>query len=423
MQLANAQLRDSRVLWIAVSIVALVLITQSSWAQSYSVIHTFSGSSDGAQPEPTMTIDQAGNLYGTTFYGGAQPGNSGYGVVFRLVKKNSAWVLSTLYTFSGGSDGGGPSSGVVVGPNGSLYGTTSLGGIQGCAAGFRCGVIYQLQPPITVCKTVLCPWRETVLYRFTGGADGAHPGSGPVIFDHAGNIYDTTLAGGDMNSGVVFKLSPSGGGWQESVLHSFGAPGDGNGPEAGVVFDSQGNLYGTTIDGGANAKGMVYELVSTGSGWTIDDLHDVGIEGKSLYAGVIFDQTGNLYGATLFGNSGIGGGAVFQLVPTGGGWNSNIVYSFSPPSGSGLGPYSSLTMDAAGNLYGTAETDGAFGFGSVFQLTPQNGGWTYTSLHDFAGGSDGCDPTGGVTLGPSGRLYGTASGCGSGYGVVWAITP
>jgi len=396
--------------------------TQSSWAQTYNVIHTFGGYGDGAQPMATMTTDAGGNLYGTTFYGGAQPGDLGYGIVFKLAQKNSAWVLQSLYTFRGGSDGANPSAGVVVGANGSLYGTTSLGGIQACTGGFACGLIFQLRPSITACKSVLCPWTQTVLYRFTGGSDGAHPGSGALTFDNAGDIYDTTVEGGDMNSGVVYKLTASAGGWQENNLHSFGAPGDGTQPQAGVVFDSQGNLYGTTIGGGAHAKGMVYELAPTKSGWTISDLHDIDLEGMSLYAGVIFDRNGNLYGATLLGGP-RNGGSVFELVPSGAGWNSSLLYAFYPQTGEGLGPYSNLTIDADGNLYGTTETDGTYGLGSVFKLMPQNGGWTYTSLHDFAGGNEGCNPAGGVTLGQSGRLYGTASGCGGGYGVVWEITP
>jgi len=426
MQLANAQPRNSRPLRISmVSTLALLLmsgVAQSSWAQTYNVIHTFGGYGDGAQPMATMTMDVGGNLLGTTFYGGAQPGDLGYGIVFKLVQKNSAWIVQNLYTFQGGSDGANPSAGVVVGANGSLYGTTSLGGIQACTGGFSCGLVFQLRPPITACRSVLCPWMQTVLYLFTGGGDGAHPGSGALTFDHAGNIYDTTVEGGSTNSGVAFQLTASAGGWQEKVLHSFGAPSDGIQPQAGVVFDSQGNLYGTTIGGGANSKGMVYELAPAGSGWTISDLHDIGIEGMSPYAGVVFDSAGNLYGATLLGGAG-NGGAVYELVPSGGGWNFNLLYSFFPPAGQGLGPYSSLTVDAGGNLYGTTETDGAYGLGSVFELTPQNGGWMYTSLHDFAGGNEGCNPAGGVTLGQSGRLYGTASGCGAGYGVVWEITP
>jgi hypothetical protein len=230
MQLAKAQLRNSRRFWIAtIATLGLSLMsggTQLSWAQTYSVIHTFGGYGDGAQPMATMTVDAGGNLYGTTFYGGAQPGDLGYGIVFKLVQKNSAWVVQNLYTFRGGSDGANPSAGVAVGANGSLYGTTSLGGIQACTGSLSCGLIFQLRPSTTACKSVLCPWTQTVLYRFTGG-DGAHPGSGALTFDQAGNMYGTTIEGGDMNSGVVFLLSPSAGGWQENVLHSFGAPGDG----------------------------------------------------------------------------------------------------------------------------------------------------------------------------------------------------
>lgn len=402
---------------------ALALETAlSAAAQTFGVIHTFSGSADGSTPNSTLVVDQAGNLYGTTSYGGAQFGSAGSGIVFKLAHKNSAWVLSPLYTFQGGSDGAYPGASVVIGPSGVLYGTTSLGGNPGCPAGMGCGTVYQLQPQSRACRSVLCPWIKTVLYRFTGGQDGANPAYGQLTFDHAGNIYGTTGGGGDIGSGVVYELTHSSGGWQESVLHSFDGMGDGLQPQSGVVFDSQGNLYGTTVAGGAQGKGTVYELSSSGPGWVISKQRDLATEGNSPYAGVVLDQPGNVYGATLSGGPG-NGGSVFQLTTSGSQWNSAIIGSFSPLGGEGLGVFSSLTIDAAGNLYGTTETDGAHGFGSVFKLVPQNGSWVQTTLYDFTGGSDGCNPSAGVTLAPGGNLYGTTQGCGTGYGVIWEIAP
>ena len=228
--------------------------------QTFRVIHTFSGAADGSTPNATMVMDQAGNLYGTTSYGGAQPGFAGFGIVFKLVRRNSAWILSPAYTFQGGSDGVYPGASVVIGPNGILYGTTSLGGNPGCPAGMGCGTVYQLQPQLRACQSVRCPWIKTALYRFTGGQDGANPAYGQLIFDHSGNIYGTTGGGGDHGSGAVYQLTHSGGGWQESVLHSFDGMGDGVEPQSGVVFDSQGDLYGTTVRGGAQGNGTAYEL-------------------------------------------------------------------------------------------------------------------------------------------------------------------
>jgi uncharacterized repeat protein (TIGR03803 family) len=394
----------------------------SAPGQAFRVIHTFSGSADGSTPNSTMVMDQAGSLFGTTSYGGAQPGFAGSGIVFKLVQKNSAWILTSLYTFQGGSDGAYPGASVVIGPSGILYGTTSVGGNPGCPAGTGCGTVYQLQPQSRACQSVLCPWTKTALYRFIGGQDGANPAYGQLLFDHSGNIYGTTGGGGDVGSGVVYQLTRSSGGWQESVLHSFDGMGDGLQPQSGVVFDSQGNLYGTTVDGGAHGNGTAYELTPSGPGWGISKQYDIANEGNSPYAGVILDQLGNVYGATLFGGPG-NGGSIFRLATSGSQWNSTIIGSFSPLGGEGVGAFSSLTMDSAGNLYGTTGTDGAHGFGSVLKLVPQNGSWVQTTLYDFAGGSDGCNPSGGVTVAPDGHLYGTTQGCGAGYGVVWEITP
>ncbi len=424
MGLPEVHLVKGRVFRMVVLSIALASAfgTARLTGQTFRVIHTFTGSGDGSTPNATMIVDQTGNLYGTTSYGGAQPGYSGYGIAFKLAQRNSSWVLSPLYTFQGGSDGAYPSAPLVIGPNGILYGTTSLGGNPGCPAGMGCGTAYQLQARPTACHSVLCPWTKTALYRFTGGLDGANPGYGQLVFDQSGSIYGTTGGGGDVGSGVVYQLTHSGGSWQESVLHSFDGMGDGLEPLSGVVFDSQANLYGTTYQGGAQGKGTVFELTPSGPGWVISKQHDIADEGNSPYAGVLLDQSGNVYGATLLGGPG-NGGAIFQLATSAGQWNSSIIGTFSPLGGQGLGAFSSLTMDTAGNLYGTTETDGAHGFGSVFKLALQNGSWVQTTLYDFTGTSDGCNPSGGVTLAPNGHLYGTAQACGAGYGVVWEITP
>ena len=231
-----------------------------------------------------------------------------------------------------------------------------------------------------------------------------------------------TEFGGSGDQGAVYELTPSGGGWSENVLYSFpGGASDGYFPQSGVALDNIGNLYGTTYYGGTYGAGTVYRLTPSGSGWAENILYNfqAGDDGGYPFGGLIFDQFGNLYAATPTGGSG-GGGTVFELTPSDGNWTFSVLYSFS----AGTGPYGSLTMDAAGNLYGTTFTVGAYGYGSVFKLTFSGGGWSATDLHDFTGGSDGGNPFGNVTLKPNGKLYGTASGGGAyGLGVVWEITP
>jgi len=385
-------------------------------AQTYNILHNFTGGLDGLQPWAGLTLDQTGNLYGTTFEGG----RTGNGTVFKLSHESSSWIFSPLYNFNGGNDAHAPQARVIFGPDGTLYGTTYAGGNNGCE-GVGCGAVFNLKPTPTAPPTALTPWIETVLYRFTGRADGSGPGYGDLVFDQAGNLYGTTIYGGNNQDGVVYELSPSGGGWTESVLYSFTGKQDGSNPYSGVIFDQAGNLYGTNTTG-LDAYGRVYQLTPSGPPWIEHSLYGFtgGNDGAYPVGGVIFDQSGNLYGTTNSIAYG-GGGTIFELKPSTGGWMFNLLYSFT---GNTLqGPYSSLAMDAAGNLYGTTYGEGAYSLGSVFKLTPSVGSWIYTDLHDFSG-SDGQNPVGGVVLDASGNLYGTASKGGAhGDGVVWEITP
>jgi uncharacterized repeat protein (TIGR03803 family) len=264
------------------------------------------------------------------------------------------------------------------------------------------------------------------LYRFTGGADGADPSS-ELTFDAAGNLYGTAAGGGNGNCtdgcGTVFKLTHTNGGWSFSVLYTFTGQSDGWGPASPLVFDGAGNLYGTTPYGGQGSGGTVFELTPGASGWTLTTLYSFqGLsDGAYPRAGVTFDRGGNIYGATTsFGAYGVAGTA-FELVSPGGSFN--LLYGFPWMQYSNGGPWGSLTMDQAGNLYGTTYSDGAFGFGSVFKLTPGSGGWTYTSLHDFTDRDDGANPLGGVAFDANGDLYGTTTLGGTGNGVVFRITP
>jgi uncharacterized repeat protein (TIGR03803 family) len=231
------------------------------------------------------------------------------------------------------------------------------------------------------------------------------------------------LGGGHGGAGAVYELSPSGLGWTETVLHGFGLP-DGITPYAGLIFDNAGNLYGTTQRGGDYGMGTVYELTRPGAGWIETILHSfTGSDGDGVYAGLIFDPSGNLYGAASTGGAD-GGGTVFELTPLNGSWSISRLYAFS--TGQANSPAGSLVLDATGNLYGTGSMGGAYGYGAVFKLTPSNGSWTYTSLHDFTGGGDGAYPYSSLLLDAKGNLYGTTTYGGlaqgfAGYGVVFEI--
>ena len=405
---SSSQLSSRAVLTaLAVVSVLMVITTQAAQAQTLTVLHSFSGGADGDSPSAGLTMDKGENLYGTTEYGAA-----GSGTVFKLSHSGSGWVLSTLYTFQGGNDGGYPEARVVFGPDGGLYGTTSAGGFDGF------GTVFELRPPATACKSASCPWAETVLYRFQGGSDGVGPAYGDLTFDQMGNLYGTTLGGGlelcGGSCGVVFELTRSNGGWAESVLYSFTGGNDGGTPYSGVILDSSSNLYGTAYSGGADSAGTVYELTPSGSGWTEKTLTDFAGGGGFPLGGLTFDPQGNLYG------TGFAGGTAFELQPSNGSWGYNLLYTFNGFDG----PFGSLTLDASGNLYGTNATGGAYDQGFVFKLTPSNGGWNFTDLYDFTGGNDGAFPVSNVILDAKGNLYGTTYlGGTDGFGVVWEFTP
>ena len=382
------------------------------------------GDGDGYQPFAGLLIDQGGNLYGTT---------TEYLRRERLPDEASQRRMDpgTLYQFV---DFGQtiPQSRVVKGPGGALYGTTYTGGNSEDCWEFGCGTVYALRPPQTVCRTVSCSWSAS--YVEFDGTNGFFPGYGAPSFDAAGNMYVTTTEGGAYFHGNVAQLTRSGGEWTITSIHDFDGT-DGYSPYSGVTIDAQGNLYGTTwYGGGQQGAGTVYRLTPSGSGWTFETLYTFqgGLDGKNPAGGLVLDQAGNLYGSTEQGGSGTGG-TIFELSPSGSGWNFTVLYSFSG-TGSTYGPVDTLAMDAAGNLYGTTASDGAHSQGSVFKLTRNNGNWTFTDLYDFTGGPDGGNPIGGVTLDPSGKMYGTTSAggvqsshCSSenypGCGVVWEITP
>jgi uncharacterized repeat protein (TIGR03803 family) len=426
-----------RYLVLTAAIFAITLnLAQISQAQTYTVLHTFTGGGDGAEPVGGVSIDHAGNLYGATYYGGQDAGGYGNGVVFKLAPRNSAWIFSSLYLFQGTTDGGSPSSKPVIGPDGSVYGTTGDGGVNGV------GTVFNLKPPPTVCKSVQCPWTLTTLHSFPGSQlDGVFPGGDRVVFDSAGNLYGTTVGGGlttcsESGCGVVYELSPSQGQWTETRLYNFSADPNGYAPN-GVTLDSSGNLFGTTMWGGnvnsscTSGCGIVFELTPTNGGWTESIINSFqgGSQGWSPIAGVTL-HTGNLFGTVPYGGAD-NGGLSYMLVCCN--WSYWAGYTFIASIGNGTFPDAKLAFDAAGNIYGTAGSGGAYGYGAVFELTPSvDGTYNYVSLHDFTGGQDGADPRSEIVFDAAGNLYGTTQaggqqGCsqgqGNGCGVVWEITP
>ena len=251
----------------SILLVVTVVLTLAAQPQTFKVIYSFTGGQDGQYPYAGLTIDQAGNLYGTTVDGGAR----GWGTVFKLSHKGATWLLSPLYSFAGGSDGANPYARAVVGPDGRLYGTTNAQGNAGCFQGSGCGTVFNLRPPPRACTTALCPWTETVLYRFTGGGDGGNPAGADLAFDGSGHVYGTTLYGGlqacpgPMSCGVVYALTPESGGWTESVLYSFTGGSDGGNPGGGLIFNQAGSLYGVTSQFGPTGQGTVYQLTHPGA--------------------------------------------------------------------------------------------------------------------------------------------------------------
>jgi len=403
-------------LWGAAVLAALMVAatTLPMQAQTFTVLHSFTGGADGGEPSAGLTLSSSGVFYGTTSMGG----DPDVGVVYRLVRADDHWVLTPLYAFPGGYYGSEPAAPVTFGPNGTLFGTTTYGGY------FGNGIVFNLGPPPNVCTTVLCGWNNNVIYRFQGGSDGNNPETGRLIFDSHGNLYGTTsggFSGGEI--GTVFELSPVSGGWAESVLFQFNNfTQTGAVPYGGVILDGAGHLYGTTYEGGEGQLGVVFQLTHSGSQWTENILYSFqGNEDGALPQGdLIFDPSGNLFGTTSGERN--HPGSVFELSPTQNGWNFTVVHTFTGPPYNG--PAGGVIRDEAGNLYGATE-GGMYGYGAVFQLTPeQNGSWTYTDLYDFFGATDGAYPYGNVTLDGQGDLYGTAySGGAYGRGVVWEITP
>jgi uncharacterized repeat protein (TIGR03803 family) len=413
-------------------LVLSVLLIAAAQAQTFQVIHDFTGGPDGANPYSGLTIDSSGNLYGIASAGGGGTcilnNTPGCGTVFEMTPNSGSWTYQVLNTFKSNPDGAAPIDTVTLGSNG-LFGTTAAGGEGNCSfeGDIECGTVFQL----TTTQS-----HDRVLYRFTGGTDGAQPTANLILLNNM--LYGTTLRGGDLSCtqgdgngcGTVYQVSLTG---QERVIHAFtGAGGDGVGPLRGLIADADGNLYGTTADGGVSSSctgcGIVFELTHSSFGWREKILYTFTntADGSSPNGGLAFDSAGNLYGMTYGGGSG-GGGTVYRLHKNAqGNWTLAVLASLHPAGNA----VDHLLIDSNNNVYGTAQNGGGdANDGYVFEITPVNGQWRFKYLHIFTGEGDGANPLGALVMDSAGNLYGTTlnkgaftCGSGAGCGVVFEIT-
>ncbi|MGO4883215.1 MAG: choice-of-anchor tandem repeat GloVer-containing protein [Bryobacteraceae bacterium] len=381
-------------------------------SNTLTTLYSFSGGSDGANPNSSpVALGSGGVLYGTTTGGGT----AGLGTVFSLTPPaaaGGAWTEAVLYSFQGApSDGGNPDSGVAIGENGVLYGTTHYGGPE------NYGTVFSLTPPASPGGA----WTKATVYNFQGGAnDGSFPYASVVIAKN-GALYGTTQAGGPSNAGTVFSLKPPaspGGAWTEAVLHSFTGGADGANPFAGVTRDSAGNLYGATYNGGAANAGVVYKVDKAGAETVLYSFAGEA-DGGNPFGGVIFDSAGNLYGTTSFGGTAAGGGVVYKLDAAG---QETVLYSFCALAGcaDGATPQAGVIRDSKGNLYGTTWAGGATGYGVVYELSTAG---AETLLYNFTGGADGGSSLAPVIRDSTGKLYGaTEDNTFGGAGTVFSLS-
>jgi uncharacterized repeat protein (TIGR03803 family) len=342
--------------------------TASGWR--YRVVHKFRGPQvDGEVPFGQLLLDNAGNLYGTTFSNGSSTcvtQHTDCGTVFMLSPTATGWAEKVLYRFTGGADGAFPIGNLLLDTAGNLYGTTLGGGSFNRCRTFGCGVVFELSPGSS-------SWTLNALYTFTGGNDGWRPDG--LTFDVNGSLLGVSQFGGAFNSGTVFELTAGVAGWTESVLYTFTGGSDGAYPSSQLIFDSKGNLYGTASAGGlvdcsGSGCGTIFELSPNGSGWTFTDLYSFSGADGEFPRGVQFDPAGNLFGAAFGGDAGcqLGCGVLFKLAPGSGKWNETVLYKFKGTS-DGQSP-TPVILDAAGNLFGAAVTGGSRNLGTLFELTP-----------------------------------------------------
>jgi uncharacterized repeat protein (TIGR03803 family) len=424
----------SLTLAMAMLIVSVAFVPRAVAQNKYKTLYRFLGGTDGTQPRAALSLDTAGNLYGTVYLDDVY----GWGGALMLtLNADGTWTKTELHSFND-ADGRQPWAGLTFDQSGSLYGAAEWGG------DYDRGAVFKLT------KNAGGDWTESVLYSFThylsGQLDGGWP-MGTLVFDRSGNLFGTTEWGGGITScnngngcGSVFELAQNpDGSWTEHIVHDFCSVTscrDGFRPYGGLIFDQAGNLYGTTVSGGSGRSygcppdncGTVFRLTPDPDGsWTETVLHSFCSfakcgDGKNPWAGLIFDSMGNLYGSTTSGGF-YDSGVVFKLTPSPDGtWMEKVLYHFRGGK-DGRTPHAELILDKSGNLYGTAEAGGVYGYGVVFKLTAgSDGTWTERVLHSFED-RPGAVPFTGLVLDGAGNLYGTTLGDGTTtFGSVFEIT-
>jgi uncharacterized repeat protein (TIGR03803 family) len=384
--------------------------TTSTPAVEHTTLYSFGGP-DGAGPLYGVMADDSGSLYGTTVLGGDA------GIVFKLTPTKSGYSETVLYSFLGGGDGEAPFSGLVADSRGALYGVTLEGGNGECFAG--CGTVFKLTPKKS-------GYTKTTIYSFGPGTDASTP-LGTLVLDDKGAVYGVTQSGGTYGDGAVYKLTPDKSGYSETVIYSFRNGDDGDFPQAGLVMDKKGSLYGTTYYGGPGSCdggcGTVFRLTPSGSGYdeTILYAFQDYTDGYLPFASVTLDEsTGAIYGTTWWGGT-THDGNVFKLTPSGSGYDKSTIYSFDHHGHHGTNgvlPMGQLLLRPDGALYGTNFIGGGgcsgIGCGSVFELKPSGSGYSFHYVYNFLKPLNGADPEfSSLTIDAKGALYGTTKSGGS----------
>jgi uncharacterized repeat protein (TIGR03803 family) len=389
-----------------------LVLDRSASAVTETTLHAFTNGSDGGAPDAGLISDSNGNLYGTALDGGAY----GYGTVYKLTHSTSGWTETVLYNFDGGTgDGAFPDYDLAFDAAGNLYGTTSEGGIGWNTPVRGWGTVFELTPSGS-------EWTERVIHFFVYGY---RPQSG-LIIDKAGNMFGET-GGSAKGAGSIYEMKNESTGWKFGTLFTFDGT-DGYYPNGGLILDDAGNLYGMTGSGGAVCCGTVFEVKhGANDTWTESLLYSFtgGTDGGFPNAPLVSNGPGKLYGTTMTGGDlscGSGGcGVVFEVSLSEGIWTETVLHSFTDtPDGNDSS--AAMTFDKAGNLFGTTAVGGADGYGSVFELMPQSGGeWEETILYSFTNGDDGAYPSNPL-LRRLGNIYSTANGGGQfGWGVVFEL--
>src|SRR5215216_5698064 len=330
--------------------------TATGWV--HTVLYGFTGGVDGGEPYKGVTLDRAGNLYGTAVTGGSGSCEGGCGVAYKLTKCGGTWTQTVIHAFTGGDDGSGPGARVTVDRSGNVYGMTPTGGANGL------GTIYKVHPHRGT-------WIFQVIHTFTGGSDGSSGSAGRMILSH-GRLYGAATTGGNYGSGVVFELTPTSvGEWNFRTLYSFHGQPDGSFPYGALLRAASGGFYGTTYYGGQNGIGAVYELSPRLVGeWderVIYSFQD-GSDGNSPISNLVVGSGGILFGTTSEGGS--GSGTMFKLAPAGGGmWNESVVHPFAGAP-DGAFPYNGMVAGPAGHFYGATVHGGDDDEGSIYEFTP-----------------------------------------------------